>query len=226
MHSAERARAIREGALAVRLVASRSAGSRLGEREEETVRTRGRRGAVTGLDGFVIFLITLLLGCRRARADPIVDFSGATGLGVLAAGITPGRFALSPSASFSVRGERGFFVARDTASFLGANGGRFGINKETTLGGGLFGELVNVSAGLSLAALSLPICGPRLCGQVRGLVPGASVRLDLFGPYLSGNLGIAIDCAGTWITGNAASIWSGVSVRCSAGPLFRFTSHK
>ena len=184
--------------------------------------TRGRRRAVTGLDGFTIFLITLLLGCRRAHADPIVELSGATSLGVLATGITQGRFALSPSASFSVRGERGFFVARDTASFLGANGGPFGINNETTLGGGLFWEQVNVSAGLSLSALSLPICGPRLCGQVRGLAPGASVRLDVFGPYLSGNLGIAVDCAGTWFTGGASAVWNGVSVRCSAGPVFRF----
>ena len=179
-----------------------------------------------GLDGFVIFLITLLFGGRRACADPIVEFSGATGFGVLAVGVTSGRFALSPSASFSVRGERGFFVARDTASFLGATGGRFGIKNKITLGGGLFWDLVNVSAGLSLAGFSLPLCGVWLCGQVRGLAPGASVRLDLFGPYLSGALGVAVDCAGTWITGNAASIWGGVSVRCSAGPLLRFTSHK
>jgi hypothetical protein len=178
-----------------------------------------------GLDGFVIVVITLLLGCRRARADPIVEFSGATGFGVLSVGVTSGRFALSPSASFSVRGERGFFVVRDTASFLGATGGRFGINNETTLGGGLFGELVNVSAGLSLAGLSLPICGPQLCGQVRGLAPGADVRLDLFGPYLSGNLGISIGCAGTWFTGGASAVWSGVSVRCSAGPVFRVAPH-
>ena len=84
--------------------------------------TRGRRRAVIGLDAFVIFLITLLLGCAQARADPIVELSGATGLGVHAVGVTPGRFALSPTASFSVRGERGLFVARDTVSFLGANG--------------------------------------------------------------------------------------------------------
>ena len=178
------------------------------------------------LDCFVIFLITLLIGeCPQARADPIVEVSGATGFGALVVGVTSGRFAISPSASLSVRGERGFFVARDTASFLGATGGRFGINNETTLGGGLFWERVNVSAGLSLAAYSLPLCGPQRCGQVRGLAPGASVRLDLFGPYLSGALGVAVECAGTWITGNAASIWSGVSVRCSAGPLLRFTSH-
>jgi hypothetical protein len=179
-----------------------------------------------GLDGFVILLITLLFGCPRACADPIVELSGATGFGVLSVGVTPGRFALSPSASFSVRGERWFFVVRDTASFLGATGGRFGINNETTLGGGLFGELVNVSAGLSLAGFSLPICGPRLCGQMRGLAPGASVRLDLFGPYLSGALGVSIDCSGAWILGGASPVWSGVSVRCSAGPLLRFTSHK
>jgi hypothetical protein len=171
-------------------------------------------------------VITLLLGGRRVRADPIVEFSGSTGFGVLSVGVTPGRFALSPSASFSVRGERGFLVVRDTASFLGATGGRFGINNETTLGGGLFWELVNVSAGLSLAGFSLPICGPQFCGQMRGLAPGASVRLDLFGPYLAGALGIAIDCSGTWILGDASPVWSGVSVRCFAGPLLRFTSHQ
>ena len=43
---------------------------------------------------------------------------------------------------------------------------------------------MNVSAGLLLAAYSLPICGPRLCGQVQGIAPGASARLDVFGPYL------------------------------------------
>jgi hypothetical protein len=144
---------------------------------------------------------------------------------VFVAGVTPGRFSISPSGSLSVRGERGFFVARDTVSFLGATGGRLGINNEASLGGGLFWERVNVSAGLSLAAFSLPICGPRLCGQMRGLVPGASVRLDLFGPYLSGGLGVSVDCAGAWITGSADAVWSGVSVRCSAGPTLRFTSH-
>jgi hypothetical protein len=179
-----------------------------------------------GLESFVVVVITLLFSCRRARADPIVEFSGSTGFGALAVGVTSGRFALSPSASFSVRGERGFFVVRDTASFLGATGGRFGVNNETTLGGGLFWERVNLSAGLSLAGFSLPICGPQLCGQMRGLAPGASVRLDLFGPYLSEALGVAIDCSGTWILGGASPVWSGVSVRCSAGPILRFTSHQ
>ena len=178
------------------------------------------------LDCFVIFLITLLIGeCPQARADPIVEVSGATGFGALAVGVTPARFAISPSASVSVRGDGWFFVARDTVSFLGATGDRFGLHNETTLGAGLFRELVNVSAGLSLTELSLPICGPRLCGQVRGLAPGADVRLDLFGPYLSGSLGIAIDCAGTWFTGGASAVWNGVSVRCSAGPVFRFAPH-
>jgi len=160
-----------------------------------------------------------------ARADSSVEVSGATGFGVFVAGVTSARFAVSPSASVSVRCESWFFVARDTASFLGATGGQFGINNETTLGVGLFWELVNVSAGLSLAELSLPICGPRLCGQVHGLAPGASVRLDLFGPYLSGSLGISIDCAGTWFTGGASAVWNGVTVRCSAGPVFRFAPH-
>jgi hypothetical protein len=187
----------------------------------------GRRETHRWIEGSSIFLITLLfLGCpRRAHAEPSVELSGATGFGALVAGVTSARFAISPSASVSLRGEGWFFVARDTASFLGATGDRFGIQNETTLGGGLFGELMNVSAGLSLAEFSLPICGPRLCGQMRGLAPGADVRLDLFGPYLSGSLGISIDCAGTWITGGASPVWSGVSVRCSAGPVFRFAPH-
>ena len=209
----------------MRLVASRSAGSRLGERAEKTVGTRGRRHAAVGVDGFVILVITLLVGCRRAHADPSVELSGATGFGALVAGVTPARFAISPSASVSLRGEGWFFVARDTISFLGATGERFGLHNETTFGAGLFGELLNVSAGLSLAALSLPLCGPRLCGQVRGLAPGADVRLDLFGPYLSGSLGISFACAGTWFTGGASAVWNGVSVRCSAGPVFRFAPH-
>jgi hypothetical protein len=170
-----------------------------------------------------IVAITFLFGgCAEARADSGVELSGGAGFGVFVAGVTSARFAVSPSASVSLRGEGWFFVVRDTASFLGATGGRFGINNETTLGGGLFGELMNVSAGLSLAEFSLPICGPRLCGQMRGLAPGADARLDLFSPYLAGSLGISIACAGTWITGGAAPVWSGVSVRCSAGPVFRF----
>jgi hypothetical protein len=177
-------------------------------------------------DCLLIWMITFLFGgCAEARADSSVEVSGSTGFGALVAGITPARFAISPSASVSLRGERWFFVARDTASFLGATGGRFGIHNESTVGVGLFGELVNVSAGLSLVELSLPTCGPRLCGRVRGFAPGADVRLDLFGPYLSGSLGISIDCAGTWFTGGASAVWNGVSVRCSAGPVFRFAPH-
>ena len=170
-------------------------------------------------------LLVLVSRCPRARAESSVEVSWATGFGVFVAGVASPRFAVSPSASVSLRGEGWFFVVRDTASFLGATGGRFGIQNETTLGAGFFGELMNVSAGLSLAAFSLPICGPRLCGQMRGVVPGADLRLDLFGPYLAGSLGISIDCAGTWITGAASPLWSGVSVRCSAGPVFRFAPH-
>jgi hypothetical protein len=167
--------------------------------------------------------LALGLPCSQARADPAVELSVATGLGAFVAGVTPGRFAVSPSASVSLRGERGFFVARDTTSFLGASGGRFGVDNETTLGGGISWELVNLSAGLSLAEYSLPLCGARLCGRVHGLAPGADLRLDVFGPYLSGALGISVDCAGIWITGNASPVWSGVAARCSAGPIFRFT---
>ncbi len=164
--------------------------------------------------------------CPQAHADTSLELSGSTGFGVIVVGVTPARFAISPSASLSVRGERGFFVARDTMSFLGAAGGRFGIDNETSVGGGLFWDLVNVSAVLSLVAYSLPICGPRLCGQVRGVAPGAGVRLDVFGPYLSGALGASLDCAAAWITGCASPVWSGVSAHCSAGPVVRFMSRR
>jgi hypothetical protein len=181
----------------------------------------------------LIFSITLLFSgyttafgpfCPLARADSSVELSGTAGFGAVVAGVTSARFAISPSASLGFRGQRWFFVARDTVSFLGANGGRFGINNDTTLGGGLFWELVNVSAGISLVEYSLPLCGPRLCGQVRGVGPGAGARLDVFSPYLSGGFGVSLDCAGAWITGSAAPVWSGVSVRCSVGPIIRFSS--
>jgi hypothetical protein len=170
-------------------------------------------------------LLAFALLSPPAHADTTMELSGSADLGALVVGVTPARFAISPSGSFSLRGERAFFVARETLSFLGANGGRFGINGETTAGGGIFWENVNVSAGLSLAGYSLPICGVLLCGQVRGIAPGASLRADVFGPYLSGAFGISLDCAGLWITGSAAPVWSGISVRCSAGPILRFTSH-
>jgi hypothetical protein len=169
-------------------------------------------------------LVCALGASPSAYAEPRIELSGSTGFGVFVAGVGSGRFAVSPSGSLSVHGERGFLVARDTVSLLGATGGRFGFSNEATLGGGLFWERVNASAGLSLAAFSLPICGPRLCGQVRGFAPGAGVRLDVFGPYLSGGLGVSIDCACAFVLGRAVPVWSGVSVRCSAGPILRFRS--
>lgn len=165
---------------------------------------------------------SLLAFCPRARAEPSIEVSVGTGLGALVAGVTSGRFAVSPSASLSIRGEYAFFVVRDTISLLGLAGGPFGINNETTLGGGLFWKHVNVSAGLSFAEYALPICGARFCGRVRGVAPGADLRLDVFGPFLEGALGLSADCGGTWITGRAAPVWSGVSVRCSLGPIVRF----
>jgi hypothetical protein len=161
---------------------------------------------------------------RAARADSTVEVAGSAGFGAIAAGLSSARFAISPSASLSLRGDHWFFVGRDTLSLLGASGGRFGIDNETTVGGGHGWDFVSLSAGLSLVAYSLPICGARLCGPVRGVAPGTDVRLDIFGPYLSGALGISIDCAGAWITGRAAAVWTGVAGRCSAGPVFRFSS--
>ncbi len=199
--------------------------SALGQLGGWGVRRSGRNVSLVALL-FSGSVLTLGPPCAQARADPTVEISGSTGFGAVIVGVAPGRFTISPNASVSVRGERGFFVIRDTLSFLGATGGRFGINNETTVGGGAFWELVNLSAGVSLVAFSLPICGVQHCGQMGGVVPGASVRLDVFGPYVSGALGISLDCAGAWITGGASPLWSGVSVRCSAGPTFRFTSRQ
>ncbi len=83
-------------------------------------------------------LLTSGLLCRHACAEPTIELSGAGALGVLAVGVTPARLAVSPSGSMSVRGERAFFVTRDTVSFLGVNGGLFGVDNETTVGGGVF----------------------------------------------------------------------------------------
>jgi hypothetical protein len=169
-------------------------------------------------------LLALGLCSSPARADVGFELSGVAGFGVLVAGATPARFSVSPGVGFSARGDGGFFVARDTVSFLGAGGGRFGIENDTTIGGGVFWESVNLSAGFSLAAYSLPLCGPKLCAQVRGVAPGVDVRLDVFGPYLSGAFGVSLDCAVTFIVGAAARVWRGVSGHCLAGPVFRFSS--
>ena len=100
---------------------------------------KGRHGPHRAIDCFAMFSITLLFsGCPRARADTGIELSGSTGFGVLTAGVTSARFAISPNASLAVRGGSWFFVARDTVSFLGATGGKLGINNETVLGGGLF----------------------------------------------------------------------------------------
>jgi hypothetical protein len=173
---------------------------------------------------FTVALLALGLRSPPAHADGGIELSGLTGFGVFIAGVTPARFSVSPGASFSVRGESGFFVVRDTVSFLGAGGGRFGIDNDTTIGGGVFWESVNLSAGLSLAAYSLPVCGPKLCAQVRGVAPGVDVRLDVFGPYLSGAFGVSLDCAVTLITGATSPVWRGASGHCLAGPVFRFSS--
>jgi hypothetical protein len=40
---------------------------------------------------FSIFFLTLLFGgCPQAHAEPVVELSGATGFGVLVAGVTSG----------------------------------------------------------------------------------------------------------------------------------------
>ena len=88
--------------------------------------------------------------------------------------------------------------------------------------------LLVVMLGIGCNTVSADECWVNTSGGFggSGTIPiGAGVWLDIFGPYLSGSLGIAVDCAGTWITGSAAPVWSGVSVRCSAGPILRFTSH-
>jgi hypothetical protein len=173
-------------------------------------------------------LVLFVLGFSApARAEPGgAELSASAGLGVLAAGVTPGRFAVSPSLSLLLRGSGPFFMVRDTVALVGAAGGPLGVNNEATLGGGYSWERVNLSAGLLFSIYSLPMCGRRLCATVQGVAPGAAARIDIFGPYLAGALGISGDCSATWISGRATPVWSGFSVRCSAGPILRLSSKK
>ena len=86
-------------------------------------------------------------------------------------------------------GERWILRCDDAVTLLGATGGRFGVANATTLSFGARWEAVNVSAGLSLAEYSLPLCGAHWCATVRSLAPGVDTRLDVFLPgFLRGAL--------------------------------------
>jgi hypothetical protein len=192
--------------------------------EEETVRTTGRRLPWAAL--YILALCAAALFALPAGADPRFQFSASVGLGEFSAGAGPPRFAVVPTGSFLLlRGERWLLRCDDAVTLLGATGGRFGAANATTLSFGAWWEAVNVSAGLSLAEYSLPLCGARWCGQVRGLAPGVDARLDIFRPeVLRGALGLSASCGTLWIVGVASSVWSGFSTRCTLGPIFRLSS--
>jgi hypothetical protein len=161
-----------------------------------------------------------------AGADPRFELSASMGLGAFVAGAGPPRFAVVPAGSFLLLlGERWLLRLDDAVTLLGATGGRFGVENATTLSFGARWEAVNVSAGLSLAEYSLPLCGARRCATVRGLAPGADARVDVFLPsLLRGALGIEASCGMLGIVGRAAPTWSGLSMRCALGPIFRLSS--
>src|SRR5262245_18928965 len=172
-----------------------------------------------GLSVALSALCAALLFALAAGADPGFQLSASMGLGVFAAGAGPPRFAVVPAGSFLLLlGERWLLRCDDAVTLLGATGGRFGIENTTTLSFGARWEAVNVSAGLSLAEYSLPLCGPRWCATVRRLSPGADARVDVFLPsLLLGALGLSANCGALWIT---STFWSGFSMRCTLGPIF------
>jgi hypothetical protein len=174
----------------------------------------------------LLALCTVALFALPAGADPRFELSASVGLGAFAAGVGPPRFAIVPTGSFLLLlGERWLLRCDDAVTLLGATGGGFGVANATTLSLGARWETVNVSAGLLLAEYSLPLCGARRCATVRGLAPGADARLDVFLPsLLRGALGIEASCGMLWIAGRAAPTWSGLSMRCALGPIFRLSS--
>ena len=158
-----------------------------------------------------------------AGANPGFQLSASVGLGLFAAGTGPPRFAIVPTGSFLLlRGERWLLRCDDAVTLLGAMGGRFGAANATMLSFGARWEEVNVSAGLSLAEYSLPLCSALWCAQVRGLAPGVDARLDAFLPgVLRGALGLSVSCGTLWMV---SPVWSGLSMRCTLGPIFRVPS--
>lgn len=161
-----------------------------------------------------------------AGADPGFQVSASAGFGPFAAGVGPARFAVVPTASLLVnRGERWLFRCDDAVTLLGAEGGRFGVTNTTTLSFGARWESINVSAGLSLAEYSLPLCRARWCSTMRGLAPGLDGRIDAFLPSLvRGALGLSANCGTLWMVGVPTSGWSGFSTWCTLGPILRLSS--
>jgi hypothetical protein len=192
--------------------------------DEETVRTTGRRSRWATL--FVLALCAAALFALPAGADPGFQLSASVGLGEFSAGAGPPRFTVVPTGSFLLlRRERWLLRCDDAVTLLGATGGRFGAVNATTLSFGARWEAGNVSAGLSVAEYSLPLCGARWCSQVRGLAPGVDARLDIFRPeVLRGALGLSASCGTLWIVGGASPVWSGFSTRCALGPILRLSS--
>jgi hypothetical protein len=174
----------------------------------------------------LLALFAAVLFARPVGADSGFEVSASVGLGEFAAGAGPPRFAVMPTGSFLLlRGERWLFRCDDALTLLGATGGRFGAANATTLSFGARWEAVNVSAGLSLAEYSLPLCGAIWCSTVRGLAPGVDARLDAFLPsVLRGALGIEASCGTLWMVGVASSGWSGFTTRCTLGPILRVSS--
>jgi hypothetical protein len=168
-----------------------------------------------------------MLFALPTRADPGFQLSASVGLGQFAAGASSARFSIVPTGSLLLlHKERWLLRLDDAVTLIGATGGGFGIANTTTLAFGVRGwESVNVSAGFTFAAYSLPLCGDHWCGRARGLAPGLDARVDAFHPgLLRGALGLSATCGTFWIVGDA--IWNGFSTQCTLGPIVRWPSMK
>ena len=166
----------------------------------------------------------VLLACH-AEANTGVQVTASAGLGAFVAGAGQPRFAIVPTASLLLFRRQPWLLRWDDAvTLLGTTGGRFGIANTTTLSvGAQWGEFL-FSAGISFNEYLLPLCGPRLCADVRGIAPGLDARVDV---YIHGVLrdavGISASCGTLWITGQASVVWSGFSTRCTLGPILRMS---
>lgn len=186
----------------------------LGESEEETVWTRGRRTAGAVLVGFVVVLVP-----RLARA---LELNGGVGLGGFIAGTVP-RLAVSPHAGLSWRMESGFlFAIHDLFSVLPlSTRGGIGIYNQASTAIGYASKDVNFSVGPSFGVYSMVACSVTLCGRVAGLSPGGQAQANAF---FAGPLGVSVSGYVNWVGGSSLVLPGGVAAMVVAGPVLRWDS--
>ncbi len=190
--------------------------ARLGEREEDTVRTTGRRIAGAVLVVFVVVLVP-----RSARA---LELNGGVSLGGFLAGNVP-RLAVSPHAGLSWRMESGLlFAVHDLFSVLPmSNRGGIGVYNQTSMAIGYASKDANFSAGPSFGIYSMVACSATLCGRVAGLSPGGQAQANAF---FAGRLGVSVSGYVNWMGGSSLVLPGGVAAMVVAGPVFRWDSRE